>query len=90
MTSFAITHGVMDNFKRANDAAGHLSGDETLRAVSTILQDRARAADLTARLFSKEGEYEGMSAILRAAYLHCPFMPPELCFAGFEDDDIPF
>ena len=55
--------------------------------IRTLTRDDAdAAADLTARIFSKEGEYPGMFEILRAAYLHCPFMPPELCFAGFVDD----
>ena len=39
----------LDNFKRSNDAHGHLSGDETLRAVASVLQDSARGADLAAR-----------------------------------------
>ena len=44
------------------------------------------AADLTARVFAGEGEYQAMFDVTRAAYLHCPFMPPELCWAALVGD----
>jgi diguanylate cyclase (GGDEF)-like protein len=39
----------LDNFKKSNDEAGHLSGDEALRSVARTLSEGARAADLAAR-----------------------------------------
>jgi hypothetical protein len=56
-----------------------------MRLRTLTREDADAAADLTARIFSKEGEYESMFSILRLAYLECPFMPPELCFAGEVD-----
>jgi hypothetical protein len=43
------------------------------------------AADLTARIFAAEAEYDGMLAMMKAAMTDCPYMPPELCFGGFLD-----
>jgi diguanylate cyclase (GGDEF)-like protein len=38
-----------DNFKRVNDTIGHDAGDDTLRKVSTIIQESVRANDLACR-----------------------------------------
>ena len=45
------------------------------------------AADLTARVFADDAEEQrGMNALMRAAYQSCPFIPPELCWIGVEDE----
>lgn len=44
----------MDNFKKVNDEYGHLKGDETLQALSEILQQTFRSHDLIGRLGGDE------------------------------------
>lgn len=44
----------IDHFKLVNDAHGHQTGDEVLRAVATVLGNRFRASDLVARLGGEE------------------------------------
>ena len=45
----------VDNFKRYNDAYGHLAGDEVLKQVSQVLQNGAhRSTDLAARYGGEE------------------------------------
>jgi diguanylate cyclase (GGDEF)-like protein len=44
----------VDRFKHVNDQFGHAVGDEVLRAVADILQERLRARDLAARLGGEE------------------------------------
>jgi diguanylate cyclase (GGDEF)-like protein/PAS domain S-box-containing protein len=52
------THAVcfmdLDRFKVINDTGGHVAGDELLRALGQMLQQRVRAADLVARLGGDE------------------------------------
>ena len=51
--------------------------------VRTLRADETDAvADLTARVFSGPGEYDGMFALMRSAYENCPFIPPELCWVA--------
>ncbi len=45
-------------------------------------------ADLTARVFAKDGDYDAIFQMTKAAYLHCPFMPPELCWVAEVDGRI--
>lgn len=43
------------------------------------------AADLTARVFGRGDQVRAYYDQVRAASLHCPFMPPELCWGVFDD-----
>ncbi len=44
----------LDGFKRVNDAAGHVAGDQVLRMVAGILKQHTRPADFLARLGGDE------------------------------------
>jgi diguanylate cyclase (GGDEF)-like protein/PAS domain S-box-containing protein len=44
----------VDRFKVINDTCGHIAGDEFLRRISAILQQRVRKSDILARLGSNE------------------------------------
>jgi diguanylate cyclase (GGDEF)-like protein/PAS domain S-box-containing protein len=44
----------LDNFKIVNDTAGHLAGDQVLRATAEVLQRRLRATDVIGRLGGDE------------------------------------
>ncbi|MEQ9346400.1 MAG: sensor domain-containing diguanylate cyclase [Thalassospira sp.] len=44
----------MDNFKLVNDIHGHQTGDEAILALTHVLQDNVRPADLVARLGGDE------------------------------------
>jgi diguanylate cyclase (GGDEF)-like protein/PAS domain S-box-containing protein len=44
----------LDNFKAVNDTAGHLAGDQVLRATAEVLRRRLRATDVIGRLGGDE------------------------------------
>jgi len=44
----------LDNFKLVNDTAGHLAGDQVLRATADVLRRRLRATDVIGRLGGDE------------------------------------
>ncbi len=50
----ALLYFDMDNFKIINDTSGHAAGDQLLRQISKILQERLRRGDVLARLGGDE------------------------------------
>ena len=44
----------LDFFKQYNDHYGHVMGDECLKQVASVLQDRGRSSDLVARIGGEE------------------------------------
>lgn len=44
----------VDHFKQVNDSFGHEAGDEVLRRLARLLEDRLRASDVVARLGGEE------------------------------------
>ncbi len=44
----------LDHFKKINDQHGHIKGDEVLIAVSHLMKERVRSADMLARLGGEE------------------------------------
>ena len=53
-SSFSLIMLDLDNFKRLNDALGHLAGDRALREVAAIAAGQLRGVDLAARYGGEE------------------------------------
>ena len=53
-TSLSLVMLDLDNFKNYNDTLGHLKGDETLRQIAFVLQNKSRKCDIVARYGGEE------------------------------------
>ncbi|ALS34615.1 hypothetical protein PTRA_b0080 [Pseudoalteromonas translucida KMM 520] len=53
-TLFTILEIDIDFFKRVNDTYGHDKGDETLKALTVLIQSIARKDDIVARIGGEE------------------------------------
>lgn len=81
--TLAILACDLDSFKQVNDRYGHLSGDELLKRVATVLQSNCRNSDYVARMGGDEfvivlsgtdpdelgGRIEALDSMVRAAGL---------------------
>jgi diguanylate cyclase (GGDEF)-like protein len=75
----------IDYFKQINDRHSHATGDEVLRRVATILQQRCRASDVLARYGGEEFLFAFPHTTLAEAQALCEMLRAAVAGAGWKD-----
>ena len=86
--AFTVLMADVDNFKRYNDAFGHLAGDEVLVRVATILRGSTREIDCAARYGGEEFVVVLPETSVQGAVEACQRVRGRLAGELFEGDKI--
>jgi len=86
--AFTVLMADVDNFKRYNDAFGHLAGDEVLVRVATILRESTREIDCAARYGGEEFVVVLPETSVQGAVGACQRVRGRLAGELFEGDKI--
>ncbi len=86
--AFTVLMADVDNFKRYNDAFGHLAGDEVLVRVATILRESTREIDCAARYGGEEFVVVLPETSVQGAVEACQRVRGRLAGELFEGDKI--
>jgi len=86
--AFTVLMADVDNFKRYNDAFGHLAGDEVLVRVATILRQSTREIDCAARYGGEEFVVVLPETSVQGAVGACQRVRGRLAGELFEGDKI--